>query len=63
MASKRVIPGLSKGLLGGCRGEIQRVTIPPALAYGEGSVDGLFPPDSTWIADVEIVDIVDSAEY
>jgi hypothetical protein len=63
MASKRIIPGIAKGLLGACRGEMRRITIPPALAYGEGSIDGLFPPDSTWIADVEVVDVVDSAEH
>jgi FK506-binding protein 2 len=60
MDSQRVIPGFTKGLLQACLGETRRITIPPGLAYGEQFVDGLFDPDSTWIVDVEIIEIVDN---
>jgi hypothetical protein len=63
MSSRKIIPGLVKGVLGACKGEIRRITIPPALAYGESSIDGLFPSDSTWVVDAEIVEVVDSSEY
>ena len=62
MGSPNVIPGFLKGLSQACLGETRRITIPPGLAYGEQFVDGLFDPDSTWIADVEILDIVDNGE-
>lgn len=60
MDSPKVIPGFTKGLLQACLYETRRITIPPGLAYGEQFVDGLFDPDSTWVADVEVMDIVDS---
>ncbi|EAY14467.1 peptidyl-prolyl cis-trans isomerase, FKBP-type family protein [Trichomonas vaginalis G3] len=60
MDSQKVIPGFTKGLLQACLGETRRITIPPGLAYGEQGVDGLFDPDSTWIVDVEILDIVEN---
>lgn len=63
MNSQQVIPGIRKGLVGACQGETRRITIPPNLAYGGKYVDGLFPPDATWIADIEIVDVIDSSEY
>ena len=62
MGSSNVIPGFLKGLSQACLGETRRITIPPGLAYGEQFVDGLFDPDSTWIVDVEIIDIVDTNE-
>ena len=60
MSSSNIIPGFKKALLGACKGEIRRVTIPPNLAYESESVDGLFLPYSTFIATVEIVEILDS---
>ena len=62
MGSPSVIPGFLKGLSGACLGETRRITIPPGLAYGEQFVDGLFEPDSTWIVDVEILEIIDNGE-
>lgn len=62
-SSEHVIPGLRKGLIGACKGEIRRITIPPSLAYGDTAVDGLFPSGSSWVVDVEIIDIVDSSSY
>lgn len=63
ISSKNIIPGFKKGLLGACKGEIRRITIPPALAYGSNSIDGLFPPYSTFVVNVEIVEIVDSSSH
>ena len=62
MGSQRYIPGFLKGMQQACLGETRRITIPPGLAYGEDSVDGLFDPDSTWIVDVEFVDIVETSQ-
>ena len=63
ISSKNIIPGFKKGLLGACKGEIRRITIPPALAYGSSSIDGLFSPYSTFVVTVEIVEIVDSSSH
>ena len=52
------IQGFTRGILGACQGEIRRITIPPELAYKGESVEGLFGPHSTWIVDVEILEIV-----
>lgn len=59
MDNKRIIPGFLKGVSGSCLGEKRRITIPPERAYGDRSVDGLFDPASTWIIDIEIIDIVE----
>jgi len=60
MNSQRVIPGFIKGLEGACLGEIRKIIIPPGLAYGEQYVDGLFTPDSTWIVEVEVLEIIEA---
>lgn len=52
------IQGFNLGLRGACEGEIRRITIPPELAYKQESVDGLFGPDSTWIVDAEILEVI-----
>lgn len=52
------ISGFNLGLRGACEGEIRRITIPPELAYEGESVEGLFEPFSTWVVDVEIVEIL-----
>ena len=52
------IQGFLRGVRGACQGEIRRITIPPELAYKKESVEGLFGPSSTWIVDVEILEIV-----
>lgn len=52
------ITGFNLGLRGACEGEIRRITIPPELAYEGESVEGLFEPHSTWVVDVEIVEIL-----
>ena len=57
MDSQRVIPGFLKGINQQCIGEKRRLIIPANRAYGEEPYDGLFDPDSTWIVEVEVVDI------
>jgi len=52
------IKGFNLGLRGACEGEIRRITIPPELAYGDESVDGLFGSKSTWIIDAEVLEVL-----
>ena len=56
------IEGFNRGLIGACEGKIRRITIPPEMAYGKEYVVGLFEPYSTWIVDVEIVEIMGKRE-
>ena len=58
----RVIPGWDQGLVGVKVGEKVRLTIPPALAYGDSGIpDGrggfIIPPKSTLIFEIEVVKI------
>jgi FK506-binding protein 2 len=52
------IKGFNLGMRGACEGERRRITIPPELAYRGDSVEGLFPPYSTWTVDAEILEVV-----
>jgi FKBP-type peptidyl-prolyl cis-trans isomerase FklB len=53
----RVIPGWNEGLALMTRGMRCKLTLPPALGYGEqGTPGGPIPPNSTLIFDVELVD-------
>lgn len=60
--STTYIEGFNKGLIGACEGEVRRLTIPPEMAYGKEHVEGLFEPYSTWVVDVEIVEIISRRE-
>ncbi|MES2224241.1 MAG: FKBP-type peptidyl-prolyl cis-trans isomerase [Patescibacteria group bacterium] len=54
----RVIQGWEKGLQGIKVGEKRRLTIPPAMGYGNQDVGGgLIPANSTLIFDIECVEI------
>ncbi|KAK2749877.1 hypothetical protein FQN57_005293 [Myotisia sp. PD_48] len=53
-----VIPGWDQGLLDMCVGEKRKLTIPPALAYGDGGV-GPIPGGATLIFETELMEIVE----
>ena len=54
----RYIKGINLGLRGACEHEVRKITIPPELAYGDKGVDGLFPPQSSWTVEAEILEIL-----
>lgn len=60
LSNTKIIPGIRKGIVGACLGEIRRITIPPNYAYDDEQVDGLFPPGSSWVVDIEVVEVLDS---
>jgi FKBP-type peptidyl-prolyl cis-trans isomerase len=51
-----VVPGLDRALLGMREGEVRKVTVPAAEAYGSDSRPGI-PPNSTLVFEVELLDI------
>lgn len=53
----RVIQGWDQGVLGMQVGERRRLTIEPALGYGESGVPGTIPPNSVLIFKVELLEI------
>ncbi|KAL6049348.1 Peptidyl-prolyl cis-trans isomerase FKBP14 [Balamuthia mandrillaris] len=53
-----VIEGWEQGLLGMCKGERRRLTIPPHLGYGDAGFPPVIPPKATLHFAVELVDFV-----
>jgi FKBP-type peptidyl-prolyl cis-trans isomerase len=52
-----VIPGWDRGVVGMKVGGRRRLVVPPSLAYGvEGQ--GIIPPNSTLVFDIDVVEIV-----
>ncbi len=57
VGSKKIIPGMSQGLLGMKAGGQRRITIPPELAYGERQMGSKIPPHSTLIFEIELLEV------
>jgi len=55
-----VIPGWDEAVSTMTVGDKRQLVIPPELAFGEEGIDGLIPPDTTLIFEVELIDILQS---
>ncbi len=60
---RQVILGWEKGILHFKVGSKGRMFVPPGLAYGKRGVGKVIPPNAALIFEIELLDIMDVAEY
>ena len=57
LGAGQVIPGWDKGVSGMKVGGKRKLTIPPAMAYGDQGAGGVIPPNSTLVFEVELLGV------
>ncbi|MEM9421303.1 MAG: FKBP-type peptidyl-prolyl cis-trans isomerase [Pseudomonadota bacterium] len=56
------IPGMPEAFAEMKEGETAQVTVPPALAFGEEGIPGVFEPNQTLIFDLQLIEVITDDE-